>query len=171
MLSQTHWPRTELGLAIPPEELSTEEVDKIKAPESRRFLVSRHHLYWPREDYLPDPLKKKFRDHKFNSVWLPDPQHIDIHGHFVGASAPPVDIMLAFLDEANLLLSLGVSVQAIEMIDEALYEDQVLQIHKTEENRERHLRLLGNTVATRFEIVPSATVQVLVSRAVELLAA
>lgn len=167
---KTYWPKTELGLAVPPESLSAAEVDKITAPEDRRCLVSRHHLYWPRPDYLNNRLRKRFREHPFNSVWLPDPQHRQIHQDFYGAQPPRRNVMRAFLDEANTLEELSVSVRAVEMINTAIYEDRVRRINAANGHRQRHLEAIEIALDNRYELIPLAASQVLVSRATELLA-
>lgn len=124
-MKQTYAPRTELGLAIPPTPMTAEEVDKITAPEDRRCLVSRHHLYWPREVFGATKLSKRFREHRFNSVWLPDPQHVEVHKHFLGAEVPDVKLMKKFMREAMILDQMDVSVQAVDVISEAVRGNRI----------------------------------------------
>lgn len=169
-MKQTYWPQTDLGLAIHPEVLSAEEVDKITAPENRRCLVSRHHLYWPRPDYLNNNLRKRFREHPFNSVWLPHPQHVQIHDRFVGARPPKRNVMRAFLHEADLLTELSVSVRAVELIDTAIQEERVRRLKAASGNRQRHLEAIQGALGNQYEMIPFAASQLVVSRATELLA-
>lgn len=78
--------------------------------------------------------------------------------------------MATFLEEANLLEGLGISMRAIDMIDTALYEDRVVDHQATEENRQRNVEIINNTVmrVPKFEAIPAQLANLAVKQLYEL---
>ena len=171
-MKQTYTPRNEFGLALPPArvEFDPEPIQET-APETRRCFVSRHHLYWPRAEYLADPLKHEFREHRFNSIWLDDRQHRAIHIGYLGTRSPKPEIMHAFLDEAKILDDLGVCVRAIEMINEAIYEGRVAPewLDHTKETRNKKCQQIADAIIRPIEVVPGRISIPILNRAAEII--
>ena len=145
------------GLVIPPNpaRITVERAQSLRD----KSLPDRHHIYFPRVSFLENgELAYRFREHQFNSVWLPRFQHERIHrGYdplvrkFPDYLIPSDDVMATFLDEAEILEGLGVNVRAVDMIGNALYEGRVKHIQKTLEHKDEriqnvcdHMRRIGS---------------------------
>lgn len=161
-------PTNEYGLALPPRPPGYLALEK---PSRRLDNVDRHHLYWPKCLYAGhSALAAEFREHRLNSVWLLRSDHADINSRYDGVPVPPKDVMEVFMEEAGLLDTLNVTVRAIEMIDNALYEDRVLRHDKVLENRKEKLGLLEGAVERAFslELVTNELALRTVDRALDL---
>lgn len=154
------------GLVLPP---TSDELEylSLQAPNNRHNGVDRHHLYWPRSLYLTSPLAKKFREHEFNSIWLMRHDHDNIHRHYDGVPFPPRTVMKAFLEEAELLEGLGISMRAVEMIDTAIYEGRLRNEAMGHANRSYHLEVIQQSLdrAARLEVVPQIVASMAVTKA------
>ena len=128
------------GLVLPPSEEELEYLRLFQRPKNRPDSVDRHHLYWPRNLYNTSKLSNRFREHRFNSIWILMTDHRILHKEYDGVPVPPRDVMTTFLDEAELLDELGVCVRAVEMIDSALYEGRVTHLNEVEENRQSKIQ-------------------------------
>lgn len=116
-----------------PPEIAKIRTEQLRASQLRRSFIDRHHLYFPKYVFRENgALATEFREHRFNSVWLPRVQHERLHRRYQKAVeqnpsifVPDDDVMIAFLDEAKLLDDLEVCVSAIAMMDRAIYEEKV----------------------------------------------
>jgi len=166
-----HQPETNsLGLVIPPspETISFLSINKpAKVPDR----INRHHLYWPKNYYHQNKLATSFREHRFNSVWLLKSVHQDIHDNYDGVPYPSKEVMEVYLQEATILDELGVCIKAIEMINEAIYEDRVKHERSTNEHKSQRLNLVSQNIAkvNHFEALPREVVAITLSRAQSLL--
>lgn len=161
-------PVNELGLAIPP---VPNVYSGYGARKNRPDGVNRHHLYWPKNLYVAhSALAKRFRDHRFNSVWMLESDHNDLNHAYDGVPVPDQDVMRVFMAEAMLLDDLNVTVRAVEMIDKAIYEGRVKRLGKVMESRQGKLGILEGFVekALDLEVVRSEIVSPTVNRALEL---
>ena len=161
--------RNKFGLIIPPSPEELEYLSLFKKPSKRPDFVDRHHLYWPKVNYTTS-LAKEFRRHRFNSVWMLLSDHKQIHAEYDGVPVPSRDVMLTFLDEAGILDDMGVCVQAIEMINDAIYEGRVSKPELVEESRQQRVEtlILHARRVNDFEVMPSNVVQHVVQELGEL---
>lgn len=152
--------RNRYGLVIPPT-AATSPRRLLPAKEAGLDFPTKHHLYWPKSVFVAaGSLACEFRIHPFNIVTLPRFQHTEYHARyneavehqFPGELVPEDDVMATFLDEAKLLERLGVSMRAIDMIDEAIYEGRVRQFAKTYENRQAHLDFIASGIGKAVEL-------------------
>lgn len=144
-----------LGLVVPP---SSDEVSYLSHNSADRHSlgVDRHHLYWPKIMYCASPLTREFRDNRFNVVWIHRHDHNELHSRYDGVPFPDRYVMEAFLEEAKILEALDVSVRAVEMINEAIYEGRVRKLAAGEAHREHHLEAIQKNIelAEQAEVVP-----------------
>lgn|GEM_PF-6693273 len=149
------------GLVIPPDPA---RITPAREEYYRhRIVPDRHHIYFPRVVFKEaGSLPFDFREHRFNSIWLPRFQHDRLHKRYSPLvykypdyMMPPGDVMATFLDEAHLLDELDVCVKAVDMIDEALYDGRVKHVNHTLDNREQRLQVIETVVSLvpDFEIV------------------
>lgn len=154
--------KTRHGLVIPPDPAHiTPERAQYYGEKSK---PDRHHVYFPRVAFeKAGELAMEFREHRFNSIWLPRFQHERLHRRYDRLARkhptymlPEGDVMTTFLDEAKLLDELDVCVQAVDMIDAALYEGRVRHVEKTMENRDLRIDTIGAIVelSSKFEVLP-----------------
>lgn len=146
------------GLVIPPTpiELSPEQANQ----KGRKSFPDRHHVYFPRVAFLKSGnLAYRFREHQFNSIFLPRFQHERLHRRYdplvrdyPDFFIPNEDVMATFLDEAELLEDLGVNVRAVDMINDAIYEDRVRRLDRTLENREERLEKVSQQMSRLCEL-------------------
>lgn len=173
--------RNRYGLVIPPTPITSPK-KKLLAKESDKLFITRHHIYWPHEAFKrAGSLALEFCNHQYNSVGLTRWQHDNYHAKYdnavirkyVGELVPEDDVMLAFLEEAKLLERLGVSMRAVDMIDEAIYEERVKRLDQTVENRQAHLEFIasGITKAINFELIRPEKRKVLLQSAAEFMVA
>lgn len=149
------------GLVIPPDPAKITQARELYY--GKKVMPDRHHLYFPRVVFRGiGSLAFEFREHRFNSIWLPRFQHEKLHRRYDAMVmrhpdylVPSDDVMATFLDEAHLLDELDVCVKAIDMIDEALYEGKVTNETAVLENRDYRLGVVRDVVdmMPRFEIV------------------
>src|SRR5690606_24480240 len=99
------------------------------------------------------------REHRFNSIWLPRFQHERLHRRYdplvreyPDYFIPNKDVMVAFLDEAELLEDLGVNIRAVDMMDEAIYEGRVKKIDQTLENRDARIQKVSEYMKRMHEV-------------------
>lgn len=157
--------RNGYGLIIPPT-AATSEKRLVSARENGLAFTSWHHIYWPKRVFqAAGQLACQFRSSPFNVIALPRFQHNEYHARYdesvvrryPGEIIPPEDVMATFLDEADLLIGLDVSMRAVDMIDDALYEGRVKHINKAEDNKEAHLekvaKSIGEIASGRLEII------------------
>lgn len=146
--------RNRHGLIIPPTP-ATSEKRFLPARDNGLAFSSWHHIYWPKKVFrTAGQLACEFRNHPFNLISLPRFQHDEYHARYddpvvtkyPGEIIPSSEVMRAFLDEADMLVSLDVSMRAIDMINEALYDGRVKHIKKAEENKEAHLERIAKSV-------------------------
>ncbi|MEI9913797.1 MAG: hypothetical protein WDN66_02220 [Candidatus Saccharibacteria bacterium] len=158
------------GLVLPPTTEDLEYLRLFQKPKDRPDTVDRHHLYWPKKLYHSTKLSQEFSEHSFNSIWILISDHRAIHHQFDGVPMPKREVMATFLEEANLLEGLGISMRAIDMIDTALYEDRVVDHQATEENRQRNVEIINNTVmrVPKFEAIPAQLANLAVKQLYEL---
>jgi hypothetical protein len=150
------------GLIIPPTpiELSPKTVEK----KGIKSMPDRHHVYFPRYSFLEaGEVAQRFREHRFNSVWLPRFQHERLHRRYDNLVKihpnyfiPEEEVMLTFLDEAKILENLDVNLRAVDMIDDAIYEGRVADLGESSERREERIENIANGIklTNRIEIVP-----------------
>lgn len=160
------------GLVLPPSAQDLEYLRLFK-PHNRHKpdFVERHHLYWPRLYYRSSELASKFRDHRFNSIWINMQDHDNLHKEYDGVPFPKEEIMYAFLNEAEILDRLGIQVKSVEMIDTAIYEGVVKDHQKIIEYRESQLENLYNTFnrALRISIVSKSLSELVIAEATEII--
>lgn len=146
--------RNRYGLIVPPT-AATSEKRFLPARESGVAFSSWHHIYWPKKVFrAAGQLACEFRSHPFNIISLPRFQHDEYHARYdnpvvvryPGEIIPSDDVMRAFLDEADMLVGLDVSIRAIDMINEALYDGRVKHIKKAEGDKEAHLERVAKSV-------------------------
>jgi hypothetical protein len=94
------------GLVMPPPHLDC-LLDNCRY--DAKCFVDRHHLYFPRRKFSQTELLQQFSDHPFNSVWMSRCQHELYHLNYTEALVPPSETVEAFLEEADVLLQLGVT--------------------------------------------------------------
>ncbi|QQS64906.1 hypothetical protein IPO96_05095 [Candidatus Saccharibacteria bacterium] len=154
-MKRGHYPRNFKGLVMPPSPVESceELIMQGTAPNHRRCFVSRHHLYWPRTLYEKDELSHEFREHPFNRVWMLDCQHGLIHKEYIGTRIPDAQTMAEFLKEADLLRTLGVSIRAVEGINNALEQSKVRRLNHSLDNRAHHLEVIRGITRTPIEII------------------
>src|SRR5579884_1808401 len=156
------------GLVLPPSSDNISYLLPNSPKPKKQEFVDRHHLYWPRSVYLSDSkLAFKFREHRFNSVWILRTEHDAYHAIYDSVPIPPREVMQTFLEEAKLLEELNVCVQAIEMIDSAIYQGLVVNHSRVEEKRCWRLERAQATLerAARLEVIPLEVAQLAVERA------
>lgn len=149
------------GLVVPPEPVRIDE--RLAERYGERSKPDRHHLYFPRIEFQErGKLAHDFREHRFNSIWLPRFQHERLHKRYdrlirahPGYLVPSDEVMVTFLDEAHLLDELQVCVRAIEMMNDALYEGTVVKIDRTLENRQMRVESINDVVrrTANFEVI------------------
>jgi hypothetical protein len=150
------------GLIIPPTpvELSPDQAEQ----KGRKSLPDRHHIYFPRVSFVESgELAFKFREHRFNSIWLPRFQHERLHRRYdtlvreyPSYMMPDEDVMATFIDEAKILDDLNVNVRAIDMIDSAIYEGRVRKMNKTQEHRDERVQKVSEHLGklNEFAVMP-----------------
>ena len=163
--------RNRHGLVIPPDPATVTQA-RIEY-YGKRARPDRHHLYFPKTAFKEaGTLATEFREHRFNSIWLPRFQHDKLHRKhdpfvrkYPGSLIPDEDVMATFLDEAHILDELKVCVKAIDMIDEALYEGRVKHYGRTFEKRQHKVETAVGAMACipRFEIVTSRIAQMVIA--------
>lgn len=149
------------GLVIPLAPAKVYAETAVKRKDMAR--IDRHHLYFPRVEFLEhSDLAHKFREHRFNSVWLPRFQHERYHKRhdrffreYPTYLIPSDDVMATFLEEAYMLDELQVCVKAIVMMDDALYEGITTQNDQSIEARQMRVETIHNVVrsAESFSII------------------
>lgn len=92
--------------------------------------------------------------------------HADVHHAYDGVPVPSRDVMRVFLAEAALLSALHVSVTAVEMIDDALYEGRVVRIDRAQEQRRQRLEVIHSTLShvSGIQVIPDSAVELTVER-------
>ena len=157
---------TEYGLVLQPSPEELEYLRLFQVPKKRPDMVERHHLYWPRSLYFESKLATDFREHYFNSMWILHEDHTSIHKKYDGVPIPPEDVMDAFLDEAELLVELGICVRGVEMIDKAIYEDRISHLSIAEENRQQKIEIINTTIelVDHFEAMPAHLARMAISQ-------
>ena len=152
----THQPETtSYGLALPPDETMLAHLaEKYKKSTFTQFS-DRHHLYWPKSIYPEGTIAKKFREHRFNIVWLLRSDHNNIHRHYDGVPPPSPEIMHSFLNEAHVLDELEVCVKAIEMIDNITNREEKNINSSLLQKREEKLKYISSFLSKTliFELV------------------
>jgi hypothetical protein len=150
------------GLIIPPTPISltSENADK----KGYKSIPDRHHVYFPRISFSEaGELAFRFREHRFNSTWLPRFQHEKIHRRYnplvrehPSYFLPEEEVMVVFLEEAKILEDLDVSVRAVDMINDAIYDGRVRQTNKSLESLENRLDIIGEKLkqTQQIEVVP-----------------
>jgi len=155
-----------LGLVVPP---SPEELAyfAVKPQNAATDGIDRHHLYWPRALYKPNSLAYKFREHRFNSIWLLRSDHDGIHANYDGVPFPPRAVMHAFLGEAALLDNLNVNLSAVAMIDDAIYEGRVRLPKRVQQSRLQKLEAIHTSLEQipNLQIIQGTNARVAVERA------
>jgi hypothetical protein len=157
------------GLVLPPTEYLLAPL-RTESPNDKDW-PDLHHLYWPRKLYgKKKSLAKEFGDHSYNKVWLLRSDHDNYHAEYDGVPIPARDVMEVFLEEARTLELLRVSVRAVEMINEAIYEGRVKAAERTGGNKKAHLTRIYETVEnfSNLELVPQNIAHLAVSRALQL---
>ncbi len=150
------------GLVLPPPPDGVEVIEYLKPANIHSLGVNRHHLYWPRNFYLDtSDLAFRFREHRFNSVWMTIGKHQQYHKEYDGVPVPPDDVMRAFLDEAAVLDELGVCMHAVQMMDVNIYRGRVRKMDKVMEHRQERLATIEAVfeLETEFRVVPAEFAQ------------
>jgi len=159
------------GLVLPPTPEDFAQLE-IRQPQDVPDFADCHHLYWPRKHYGKSDLSRKFREHRFNTVWLPRSYHDALHNHYDGVPIPPRDVMKTFLHEASILDKLDASMRSIEAINAAFDEGRVRHRISSENHRSAYMESIQKiSSSVRFELMPSEIAQMALSRAMELTAA
>jgi hypothetical protein len=166
------------GLIIPPDPAKVSP--EVATYYGEKSKPDRHHIYFPRVVFASESeLSFKFREHRFNSIWLPRFQHDKLHNRYDELirkypkfMMPRIDVMETFLEEAQMLDELNVCVRAIDMIDDAIYEGKVVHINRTLEKREEKLEIISTVVelSRGFEVVSQKLAQTAMSDAFRLFA-
>lgn len=166
-----HPPETNrFGLVLPPSP-ETIRFRSLNVPSRIPDGVNRHHLYWPKSDYQKSELTAKFREHRFNSVWMLKSAHQLIHKLYDGVPFPSCDVMKVYLQEATVLDELGVCIRSIEMINDALYEGNISLKKASTAERNNKLELVNKNMEAinHFEILSSEVVSIAINRAINIL--
>lgn len=145
------------GLVLPPQADDEAIIEYLKPANIHSLGVNRHHLYWPRGYYLrTSELAFRFREHRFNSVWMTIGSHHQYHELFDAVPVPPDDVMQAFLDEAAILDELGVCMHAVQMMDKGIYEGRVRKIDKVQQHRRERLATIEAVfdLEDEFRVIP-----------------
>jgi len=163
-------PKTnDFGLVLPPDALRYSITKPAKGDG-----ISRHHLYWPECNYKADNgLAVRFREHKFNSIWLLRSDHDKIHENYDGVPVPHPYVMEAYLEEANLLETLNVTVTDVGRLDQAIEQRVINKWERAWAQRQQKIETINRTLEQLKEpqIVPTEIAQLALSQAVILAAA
>lgn len=150
------------GLVIPPVPIKVSP--EIAESKGKKTIPDRHHIYFPKVSFVEaGKTAFQFREHRFNSIWLPRFQHEKIHRRYdplvreyPSFFLPSEEVMGVFLDEAKILEDLDVNVRAVDMIDDAIYEDRITDLDRTLEHREARLENVSDGLRRfhQIEIIP-----------------
>lgn len=140
-------------------------------PEALNPQTERHHLYWPKENYLERALSAAFRASLFNIVRLSIDDHDKLHARYDGVPIPPREIMAGYLVEADILEELSICLSGITKIDSAIRNGRVKRVNKTLENRQQKTETVKQNIQMidAFELVPREIANLVVNRAVKVL--
>jgi len=169
MIKVQHPPETNsFGLVLPP---SPEELDYLSynKPKNTPDSVERHHLYWPRVNYASSSLAQRFREHRFNSIWILHSDHTNYHSRFDGVPIPAKDVIKAYLEEAIMLDELDLCVTAIEMVNAAIYEGKVSRHGHAENTKKRKIEHIEQVYdRLQLEVITNEVAQFTIERALDL---
>lgn len=168
----------DLGLALPPP-----FTDCVPDDEHERYIgeqdcfLDDHHMHFTRVMYdtHPDARVRQFGQHEFNRILMPRCRHVQWHEWVPnGIPIPRIEVIDAFLDEAQVLKELGIVTRKLVDIEVSLLGDSpkaIIRRFGRDESRYREsyqeFAEAGLELTTRvqtLEVVPEHVVSSVLAR-------